>query len=127
MTANEYQRLALRTEKTPAFCQGDGERTDHQQSRLLHGAIGICTEAGELQDMIKKSLIYGKPMDVINIVEEIGDLYWYCALVLDSVGYTPEQAMEKNINKLRARFGDRFTEYRALNRDLDLERKELEK
>ena len=41
-------------------------------------------------------------------------------------GTSIEKARETNIAKLRARYGDKFTEFDALNRDLDVERKILE-
>lgn len=44
---------------------------------LLHMAIGIAGEAGELLDAIKKHVIYGKPMDRANLIEELGDLEFY--------------------------------------------------
>lgn len=147
MTPNDYQKLALRTEKTPPFLRpivsyvppaGPGhreideafdkaEKVAHQKARLLHASIGLCTEVGELQDALKKHLIYGKPLDDVNVMEEAGDLLWYIALALDASGFTMEQAMERNIEKLRARFPTGFTEEKALVRDLGVERKALEK
>ena len=124
MTPNEYQELALRTEKTPQFIADHGVLNT---SRLLHGAIGICTEAGELQDALKKHLIYGKPLDAVNLMEECGDVLWYVALTLDAAGYSMEEAMERNIAKLRRRFPDQFSQEAALVRDLDAERAALEK
>ena len=130
MTPNEYQQLALRTEKTPVFVNKlvDGVPVpDLMLSRLLHGLIGVCTETGESQDMIKKHVIYGKPFDRVNILEECGDKLWYIALALEAAGYTMEEAMERNIAKLKARYGDKFSEEKALRRDLDKERAILEK
>jgi len=121
ITPNEYQRDALRTENTPLFT-----KDDRVLSRLLHGSIGIATEVGELQDALKKHLIYGKPLDNVNVMEECGDLLWYIALTLDAAGYTMEHAMERNISKLRKRFPEKFTEVEALNRNLDTERGALE-
>ena len=123
MTPNEYQALALRTEDTPQFLNSEH---DLNRCRLLHGSIGLCTETGELQDAIKKELIYGREMDRVNIVEESGDLLWYLALVLDSVGSNMEEAMLLNIAKLKKRFPNGFTEVEALNRDLESERSALE-
>lgn len=136
MTADEYQQAALRTEYTPDFALAltvaaieTGLQTraiSSTLSRIMHGMIGICTEAGELQDMIKKHLIYGKPFDPVNVMEECGDVLWYIGLCLDAVGYTLPEAMERNIEKLRKRFPDKFTNEHALTRDLDAERKALE-
>ncbi len=128
MTPNEYQHLALKTERTRTFINPeqyrdhiDPEMYAHMQSRLLHGMLGVCTEAGELQDVIKKHLIYGKPIDLTNVMEECGDVLWYLALILHATGFTMEEAMERNIAKLKARFPDGFTEEKALNRNLDAE------
>jgi NTP pyrophosphatase (non-canonical NTP hydrolase) len=124
MTPNEYQKLALRTEHTPWIASGpDFVRL----SRLLHAALGLCTEAGELQDQIKRHLMYGKDFDPTNVMEECGDLLWYIALALDATGYSLSDCMERNINKLRARYPEKFTSERALNRDLDAEREMLER
>ncbi len=130
MSPREYMGLALRTERTPDFVVEQAPSSTltsaRMLARLLHGAIGLCTEAGELQDAIKKNLIYGIMIDRVNIIEEIGDLMWYCALVLDSQGSTFEDAMERNIAKLKVRFPDKFSFEAANVRDLDAERKALE-
>lgn len=137
--ADEYQKDALRTESLRSVmqsdlvakdCYGKIENVQHpvniQSSRLLHGAIGCCTEAGELQDMLKKHFFYGKPLDLVNIMEEAGDMLWYIAILLDAAGYTMSQAMDTNIAKLRKRFPDKYDDNKALNRDLVSERKILE-
>ena len=125
ITPDEYQKLALRTEHTPLFVHHP-EQDDQMMSRLLHGMIGVCTEAGELQDMIKKNLIYNRPFDRVNVMEECSDILWYLALALDACGYTMSECMEKNIDKLRTRFPDKFTFKAANKRDLDAERNVLE-
>ena len=57
------------------------ERTNAQdQDRILHGAIGMMTEAGEILDIFKKHIFYGKPVDVVHLKEEIGDFFWYLAI-----------------------------------------------
>jgi NTP pyrophosphatase (non-canonical NTP hydrolase) len=100
-------------------------------ARLLHAAMGMETEVGEFTDQLKKHIFYGKPLDFVNLLEEIGDKFWYVALALDFIedvnsGSTFESVQERNIAKLRKRYPDKFTEYDALNRDLEAERKELE-
>jgi NTP pyrophosphatase (non-canonical NTP hydrolase) len=83
--------------------------------RLLHGAMGCCTETGELMDALKRFLFYGKQLDFINLQEECGDLFWYIALIADAIGFTFENTYEKNIAKLKARYPNKFTEHDALN------------
>lgn len=39
--------------------------------------LGVITEAGELLDVIKKNIAYGKEIDIINVGEEIADMCWY--------------------------------------------------
>lgn len=128
MKPNEYQQLALRTENTPDFLDRSGDAPFVKgRERLLHGVIGVCTEAGKLQDGLKRELFYGKELDAVNVLEECcGDLLWYIALTLDSCAYSMEEAMEKNIAKLRKRYPEKYSDEQAIGRDHDAERKVLE-
>jgi NTP pyrophosphatase (non-canonical NTP hydrolase) len=94
--------------------------------RLLHAAIGLATESGELLDMLKKHIFYGKPLDLVNAKEEIGDSMWYTALVIDVLQTTMDEVMTVNIEKLAARYPEKFTEFHAENRNLEKERVILE-
>jgi hypothetical protein len=50
---------------------------------MLHGLMGMCTEAGEVIDALKRSIFYGKELDAVNVAEEVGDLCWYLAIICD--------------------------------------------
>jgi NTP pyrophosphatase (non-canonical NTP hydrolase) len=107
----------------------ESERTMVQKGHdmnLLHGAIGICTEAGELLDAFKKKLYYGKELDVTNVKEEIGDMMWYVAILMRELNLDFDELLQINIDKLRARYPEKFSEANALNRDLKKERDILE-
>ena len=82
----------------------------------LHMAIGISGEAGELLDSIKKTTIYRKPLDIANIVEECGDLLFYIAGMLDSIGVDIESAMAANTSKLSIRYGKSYSDKSAVER-----------
>lgn len=129
MTPNEYQSLALITEFTPDFVRLEGKSPEHNLmvARLLHGLLGVMSEAGEIADALKKHIVYGRELDQINMLEESGDVTWYVALMLSAVKKGYEEAMEKNIAKLKARFGDKFTQAAATVRDLEKEREILER
>jgi NTP pyrophosphatase (non-canonical NTP hydrolase) len=82
----------------------------------LHMAIGISGEAGELLDSIKKTTIYRKQLDIPNIVEECGDLLFYIAGMLDSIGVDIESAMAANVSKLSIRYGKSYSDKSAIER-----------
>lgn len=136
MNAKTYQKSALRTNgpdytaaaKRAAGVEvvlGDAETP--KKLDLLHASMGLVTEAGEFQDMLKKHIFYGKPFDEVNLKEEIGDILWYCAIALEALGTDFESVMQTNINKLKARYPNKFTEENALERNLEIEREILEK
>lgn len=121
MNTQEYMDMALATESLP--------KTDltHEQKRLTHASLGLCTEAAELADAIKKHIFYGKPLDKVNLVEEVGDILWYASIVLDACQSSFDEAMYKNIAKLRKRYPQGiFSASRAIHRDVEAEREVLE-
>ena len=76
----EYSPLALRTVKWLPTADKD----------LEHAQVGMVTELGELFDAWKKVAIYGKVVDNVNAIEEIGDVFWYVNLLWEVIGETPE-------------------------------------
>jgi NTP pyrophosphatase (non-canonical NTP hydrolase) len=93
--------------------------TTEANARLLHGAIGLVTESGELIDALKKSAFYGRKLDKQNLREELGDVMWYLAILLDELDYSFEQCQQDNINKLRKRYPEGFTD--VIDRDQEHE------
>ena len=125
MDTTQYVKDAIRTESQDF--QGISKRlSEVSTQRLLHGGIGLATEAGEFLDALKKQIFYGKTLDKVNLAEELGDLFWYCAVISDELGVSFEEIMSTNIKKLKARYGDKFTEERADKRNLKAEREILE-
>lgn len=100
--------------------------SDPHVIRLLHAAIGKSTEAGEFIDTLKKYIFYGKPIDEVNLKEEIGDGFWYDGIACDELKTDFDAEQKRNIAKLQARYPDKFNSGKADNRDLDIERKVLE-
>jgi NTP pyrophosphatase (non-canonical NTP hydrolase) len=71
---------------------------------MMHAALGICGEAGELADAIKKRYVYGKPLDVQNVIEELGDLRFYMEAVMNLLGIGDQEVLQANANKLAVRY-----------------------
>jgi NTP pyrophosphatase (non-canonical NTP hydrolase) len=92
------------------------EELTPEDCHRLHMAIGISGEAGELLDAVKKATIYRKPLDIANIVEECGDLLFYIAGMLDSIGVDIESAIAANTSKLSIRYGKAYSDESAIAR-----------
>ena len=75
-----------------------------ENAHLWHMATGISGEAGELLDAVKKVSIYNKPVDIANIIEELGDLEFYMEGLRQGLGITREETLEANIAKLSVRY-----------------------
>jgi len=120
MNYKEYQSQSERT------CPNLKDNLREGLSDELHMVIGISTEAGELLDAYKKHFAYGKNLDIVNVGEEIADIMWYISNLCRMKGIDLEEMMERNINKLKARYPDKFSQEKALNRNLDIERDILE-
>ncbi len=127
MDSKEYVKQALITESGDGYKAVMTRLQDVRNVRLLHASMGIAGEGGEVADAIKKVIFYGKKLDAVNLAEECGDLFWYIAVACDELGIDFEKVMEMNIAKLRARYGEKFTEHAAANRDKQAERDVMEK
>lgn len=123
-----YIELAIKTE--PKNYDTKLKNLDENKTRILHAFLGLSTEAAELLDNLKRNIFYNdenKPLDTVNIKEEMGDIFFYLAMLCDAIGCTFEEVQAANIAKLRARYGDKFSNEKANNRNLKLEREVLSK
>jgi NTP pyrophosphatase (non-canonical NTP hydrolase) len=103
MTFNDYQAGANRTGNVLA---------EDLASNLNHAALGLTTEVGEFVSEVKRIVRYGKactPEMHDHMVEELGDVMWYIAIAAETLGVRMEEMAEKNIDKLRLRFPDKFS------------------
>lgn len=73
---------------------------------LIHSAVGISGEAGELLDAVKKVWAYGKLIDRQNIIEELGDLEFYMEALRQQLVISREETLIANQEKLAKRYSD---------------------
>jgi NTP pyrophosphatase (non-canonical NTP hydrolase) len=106
MNFNEYQSLAMRT----------ASGTDPEKL-LLNGVMGLCGEAGECIDVVKKHLFQGHGLDAAKIIDEAGDCLWYLAVLASALDISLAEIAEGNINKLKKRYPDGFHEERSIKRE----------
>ena len=87
------------------------------KANLIHSAIGISGESGELLDAVKKHVIYNKPLDRENVIEELGDLEFYMEALRSLIDITREETLEANIKKLGKRYSEKkYSDQQAINR-----------
>jgi NTP pyrophosphatase (non-canonical NTP hydrolase) len=83
---------------------------------LMHAAVGIAGEGGELLDAIKKHWVYNKPLDRANVIEELGDLEWYMQALRTLLDITREETLLANVEKLGRRYPAGYTDFHAAAR-----------
>jgi len=92
-------------------------KADTEQVMAIHAALGVCGEAGELGDAIKKEYIYGKPRNLKHVVEELGDLEFYMQAVRNHYGIDRDYVLQCNAEKLSERYvGLKYTDAAAIAR-----------
>jgi NTP pyrophosphatase (non-canonical NTP hydrolase) len=98
-----------------------------QQAHLLHMAVGVSGEAGELLDAIKKHCVYQKQINMENVIEEAGDILFYLTGLLNDLNISVEDCVKANIDKLSKRYpAGSYSNAAAIARaDKDAETKEV--
>ncbi len=106
MTGNEYQKLAMRTCSIPP---------DWHNDMVCHAVFGLTSEAGEVAGIFQK-WYQGHAVSDEHLKKEIGDCLWMIAELCTAFGFMLEDVMQLNIDKLRARYPDGFSEEKSLHR-----------
>jgi NTP pyrophosphatase (non-canonical NTP hydrolase) len=78
-------------------------------SLLLTGGIGLSSETGEFNEIVKKCIFQGKPLNdetVFHCKRELGDIMWYWISSCRALGLDPNEVIKENVNKLKARYPD---------------------
>ena len=88
--------------------------------RLLTASVGMCAEAGEFTEVVKKIVFQGKPVNEENLFHlkrELGDIMWYVAQACMGLGTSLDEIIEMNVEKLKARYpGGEFDVHYSENR-----------
>ena len=85
-------------------------------ARLLTAVIGLQSETGEFAEIVKKCVFQGKNLDEqvkFHLKRELGDIIWYWSQGVMSLGYTPSEVIQENINKLEKRYPNGFEAIRS--------------
>ena len=87
---------------------------------LMTASTGLGSEGGEFEEIVKKILFQGKPLNEDNIFHmkrELGDIAWYWANACNALGLDPNEVLAENVDKLQSRYpGGKFDAHYSENR-----------
>lgn len=88
--------------------------------RMLTAGIGLASEGGEFDEIVKKIVFHGKEYNTDNIFHlkrELGDIIWYWTNACIGLGLDPNDIIVENVKKLEARYpGGKFSVWHSENR-----------
>ena len=85
------------------------EEQGFHSERLLTASVGMCAEAGEFTEVVKKIVFQGKPVNEDNLFHlkrELGDIMWYVMQACMGLGTDLNEIIEMNVEKLASRYPD---------------------
>ena len=135
MTLKEYKDLAMRTndgecttrlfktiEDNSVFVESAYHKAysirpvKYDIGGILNACLGLPGEVGEVCDTVKKAIFHGHSINMEDLKKEIGDVMWYLAMICDSFGFDIEEIAKMNIDKLKERYPEGFSEYASQHR-----------
>lgn len=151
--ANLYKRHLYYGKPLPMPATGPGSYPEYIEQatlnptfkRLLHAVLGKASELAEVVEILEWTIQqnggnlratpdFGEGQQVtaetlrytaLHMGEEFGDDQWYGAILADAAGFDPDAAVGRVLDKLKARYPDKFTEEAAGTRNLDAEARTL--
>jgi NTP pyrophosphatase (non-canonical NTP hydrolase) len=98
VTFDDYQAGAARTSASPW----------PERERLLVQTLGLCGEAGEVADLVKKAMWHGRELTDTELCKELGDVLWYLSDLATARGLNLADIAQANLDKLQQRYPDGF-------------------
>lgn len=83
------------------------EGQEFPSERLLTASVGMCAEAGEFTEIVKKIIFQGKPVNdenLFHLKRELGDIMWYVAQACMGLNISLDDIIEMNVDKLKSRY-----------------------
>jgi NTP pyrophosphatase (non-canonical NTP hydrolase) len=103
----EYQKIAERTAKKDFSTKNE---------EIMCWGLGVTGEAGDIASCIKKTFAHKKDVKE-GIKENLGDMFWYSAMICNFFGWNLQNILEQNIDKLKQRFPEGFS-YQSVDRPM---------
>jgi NTP pyrophosphatase (non-canonical NTP hydrolase) len=120
VTSDESKSLTHYTQRLANLDDLSENKPDINVPLLITGALGLSSETGEFNEIVKKMLFQGKPLtedNLFHMKRELGDIMWYWTNTCRALGLDPNEVIAENVRKLEARYpGGHFDAYYSENR-----------
>ena len=97
--------------------QGKIYECEIDMARLMTALIGMMAESGEFAEVVKKKVFQADTQftsdEIFHMKRELGDVLWYWVQGCIALGFTPDEVMDENINKLDKRYPNGFEVIRS--------------
>ena len=125
---NEYKNFvqsvtSQESDSLTAFMTRIQSLEDQKQAKvplLMTSAIGLSSETGEFNEIVKKIIFQGKPLtedNIFHMKRELGDIMWYWINACRALDLDPNAVIQENIEKLTKRYPDKkFDSFFSENR-----------
>jgi NTP pyrophosphatase (non-canonical NTP hydrolase) len=70
---------------------------------IVYPTLGLTGEAGEVSEKVKKWLRGDRELDKLEVLKEASDCLWYLAALADDLGYSLQEMLDANVEKLSSR------------------------
>lgn len=94
VTVEQYEEMVIKT----------AIPLDKWKDQRLKGALGVCSEAGEIAGLLEKHYYQGHELDCEELKKELGDAMWYLTYLIRTCGYSVRYIMSLNAEKLAKRY-----------------------
>lgn len=121
-TSESSKNTHFLSQRLDTLCGATGHKGEHrweemQVARLLTAVIGMMAESGEFAEVVKKKVFQADTQfsddEIFHMKRELGDVLWYWVQGCIALGFTPEEVMQENINKLEKRYPNGFEVIRS--------------
>ena len=95
-TLHDYEEFVLKL--------ASPQLTETPEMQLVLGGLGLCGEAEEFADHVKKVVFHRQPLKKEEAIKELGDVMWYLAFAARIIGSSLQEVIDGNVEKLSARY-----------------------
>jgi len=74
-----------------------------EKHAIVYPTLGLAGEAGEIAEKVKKWMRGDKDLDKDALLSELGDPLWYITSLALDLGYTLQEVIDRNVDKLSSR------------------------